>query len=190
MKKIIFIFLTTTWAIVFSNTDFSHTWCGITQLQERDFDRFEYLYPQSIDSTHYRVHFTTEPADSFYWNNTWMTHESTIEYAITVLEQAEFAYSVFEDDGWEMPPQDCDDSILDMSNPNHCNNYGGNNLYDIYKVYDGTLINLYWWETENSWKISTTKGYDVTELKWSEITYENAFHSILKNVIYFVSCSG
>ena len=56
------------------------------------------------------------------------------------------------------------------------------NSYDIYKVYDGTIINLYWWEKENSWKISTTKGYDVTELKWSEITYENAFHSILENI--------
>ena len=132
MKKIIFIFLTTIWSIVFSNTDFSHSWCGTTQLQERDFERFEYLYPQFIDSTHYRVHFTTEPADSFYWNNTWMTHESTIEYVTTVLEQAEFTYSIFEDDGWEMPPQDCDDSILDTSDPNHCNNYGGNSLYDIY----------------------------------------------------------
>ena len=100
--------------------------------QERDFERFEYISAQFIDSTHYRVHFTTEPADSFYWNNTWMTHKSTIQYATTVLEQAEFTYSVFEDDGWEMPPQDCDDSISDTNNPNHCNNFGGNGLYDIY----------------------------------------------------------
>ena len=35
------------------------------------------------------------------------------------------------------------------------------NLYNIYKVYDGTIINLYWWDVENSWKISTVKGYDV-----------------------------
>ena len=132
MKKIVFIFLTTICSIIFSNTNVSHSWCGITELQERDFDRFEYLYPQYMDSTHYRVHFTTEPADSFFWNNAWMTHESTIEYAITVLEQAEFTYSVFENDGWEMPPLDCDDSILDTNNPNHCNNYGGNSLYDIY----------------------------------------------------------
>ena len=66
MKKIIFKFLISIWSIVFSNTDFSYPWCGTTQLQERDFERFEYLYPQFIDSTHYRVHFTTEPADSFY----------------------------------------------------------------------------------------------------------------------------
>mgnify|MGYP003322433396 CR=1 FL=1 len=115
-----------------TNSNFENSWCGTNSVHNRDFERFEYTFPQFIDSTHYRVHFTTEPADSFYWNDTWMTHESTIEYAMTVLEQAEFTYSVFEDDGWEMPPEDCDDSILDMSNPNHCINYGGNNLYDIY----------------------------------------------------------
>ena len=63
MKKIIFIFLITIWSIVFPNPNLSHSWCGTTQLQERDFERFEYLYPQFIDSTHFRVHFTTEPAD-------------------------------------------------------------------------------------------------------------------------------
>ncbi len=56
------------------------------------------------------------------------------------------------------------------------------NLYDIYKVYDGTIINLYWWDVEDSWKISTVKGYDVTNLVWNSITYENAFHSILEDI--------
>ena len=31
-----------------------------------------------------------------------------------------------------MPPNDCDESIIDASNSGHCNNFGGNSLYDIY----------------------------------------------------------
>ena len=107
-------------------------WCGTVHQYERDFERIEYIYPQFIESTHFRVHFTLEAADSLYWNDQWMTHQSTDAYAVTVLEQAEFTYSIYENNGWEMPPEDCDDSIVDITNPNHCNNYGGNSLYDIY----------------------------------------------------------
>ena len=126
MKKILFI------VIIFYNFIFSSDWCGTAHQNVRDFERFEYTFPQFIDSTHYRVHFTVEPADSFYWNNSWMTHQSTIDYATTLLEQAEFSYLMYEEAGWQMPPPDCDESIVDINNPYHCNNYGGNSLYDIY----------------------------------------------------------
>ena len=107
-------------------------WCGTPDLNNRDFGRIEYTYPEFFDSLHYRVHFTLEPADSFYWNNMWMTHQSTTDYAQTVLEQAEYAYAQYENDGWQMPPADCDENIDDINNPYHCINYGGNALYDIY----------------------------------------------------------
>ena len=132
MKKITFILLIFISSFIFPDSNLSHSWCGSTIQHERDFERFEYSFPQFIDSTHYRVHFTVEPIDSFYWNDSWMTHQSTLEYATTVLEQAEFTYSVYENNGWEMPPEDCDQSITDTLDVNHCNNYGGNSLYDIY----------------------------------------------------------
>ena len=126
MKKIkIILFIST----LFANHDFI---CGTINQDQRDFQRMEYTYPQFIEGDHFRVHFTTETSDSMYWNDSWMTHQSNIVYATTVLEQSEFAYSTYESNGWEMPPPDCDESILDTTNPNHCINYGGNSLYDIY----------------------------------------------------------
>ena len=106
--------------------------CGTINHQNRNFERMEYTYPEYIDSEHFRVHFTSEAADSFFWNDSWMTHQSNITYATTLINQAEYAYSIYENNGWEMPPEDCDDTIEDISDPNHCNNYGGNSLYDIY----------------------------------------------------------
>ena len=46
-------------SLVFADDD----WCGTVHQYERDFDRIEYIYPQFIDSTHFRVHFTLEAAD-------------------------------------------------------------------------------------------------------------------------------
>lgn len=50
--------------------------------------------------------------------------------------------------------------------------------YNIVKAQDGTIINLYWWD---GWKISTTRGYDVTNIIWNTDTYEKIFSSILEN---------
>ena len=129
MIKFIIILLMTN---VFANHNSHENWCGTINQHQRNFERFEYIYPQFIDSEHFRVHFTTEPADSFYWNDMWMTHQSTIEYATTLLEQSEFAYSIYKNGGWQMPPKDCNESISNIEDSNHCNNYGGNDLYDIY----------------------------------------------------------
>ena len=62
----------------------------------------------------------------------WFTHQSNLVYATTVLEKVEYSYSVFESKGWQMPPPDCDESISDINNPQHCMNFGGNSLYDVY----------------------------------------------------------
>jgi hypothetical protein len=37
-------------------------------------------------------------------------------------------------------------------------------LYDIYKTYNGTIITLYYYD--NKWCISTSNGFDVSELCW------------------------
>jgi len=104
----------------------------IINFNNRDFERFQFTYPQFIDGPHIRVHFTTEAVDSIFFNNNWFTHQSNLVYATTVLEEAEYAYSVYENESWQMPPPDCDESITDINNTEHCTYYGGNTLYDIY----------------------------------------------------------
>lgn len=52
-------------------------------------------------------------------------------------------------------------------------------LYDLYRVEDGTLINLYYWEPLNSWRISTARSYDITDIKWGTISYKE----IVKNLL-------
>jgi hypothetical protein len=42
------------------------------------------------------------------------------------------------------------------------NNFYNKNSYKLYKVYDGTIINLYYYN--NEWKISTNKAYEANNL--------------------------
>jgi hypothetical protein len=65
-------------------------------------------------------------------------------------------------------------------NPDTVDIYMGNGLYDIYKVEDGTIINLYWWESANKWCISTTRGYDVSDVKWGTKTYTQILEKLLE----------
>lgn len=44
----------------------------------------------------------------------------------------------------------------------------------VYKVNDGTMVTLYWFQ--NEWRMSSIKGFDVTNFKWiGERTYMEAF---------------
>jgi hypothetical protein len=70
--------------------------------------------------------------------------------------------------------------ISNISNISTINNYINNDLYDIYHINDGTVINLYWWEPTNSWVISTTRGYDLTNERWSNLTYIEILKDILR----------
>ena len=70
-------------------------------------------------------------------------------------------------------------SISNISNINIINNNINNDLYDVYRINDGTVINLYWWEPTNSWVISTTRGYDLTDEKWADLTYIEIIKDIL-----------
>ena len=129
MKKIIIILCL---SFILCDHDEHNFLCGTANQEYRNFERMEYTYPEYIDSEHFRIHFTSAAVDSFFWNDAWMTHESNIVYVTTLLNQAEYAYSVYQNNGWQMPPEDCDESIIDILDPNHCSNYGGNSLYDIY----------------------------------------------------------
>ena len=54
-----------------------------------------------------------------------------------------------------------------------------NNMYDLLLVEDGTVISLYYWEPLNSWRISTTRGYDMTTCKWGHMTYIDILKELL-----------
>jgi len=50
--------------------------------------------------------------------------------------------------------------------------------YTIYPVFDGTTINLYYYEDE--WIMSSTNGYEIDDFKWmGEKTYRQAFDEIV-----------
>lgn len=57
------------------------------------------------------------------------------------------------------------------------NSYIKNKNYSLYKVYDGTIINLYFYQ--NQWRISTNKAYDATNLLFMENkTYNNVLEEL------------
>jgi hypothetical protein len=60
------------------------------------------------------------------------------------------------------------------------NNYYNHNNYQLHKVYDGTIINLYYYK--DSWRISTNKAYDANNLLYTDNkTYLDVFNEILNN---------
>jgi len=53
-----------------------------------------------------------------------------------------------------------------------------NNKYEIYRVRDGTVITLYWYE--NAWCMSSANGFQINHYKWmGETTYEEAFIELM-----------
>ncbi len=53
-----------------------------------------------------------------------------------------------------------------------------NNQYIIYKLNDGTTINLYW---RDKWIISTVRGMEMNDVIWmGPLSYENVLHVLLK----------
>ena len=57
-------------------------------------------------------------------------------------------------------------------------NFYNQEVYKLYKVYDGTIINLYYYN--NEWRISTSKAYDANNLIFvNNKTYKNVLDEIL-----------
>ena len=64
-------------------------------------------------------------------------------------------------------------------NTDIANTYLYNDLYDIYKLEDGTVINLYWWSAEDRWIISTKRSYDSTDKKYNTKSYKEIISDII-----------
>lgn len=59
-------------------------------------------------------------------------------------------------------------------------NYYNQNNYKLCKVYDGTIINLYYYK--DCWRISTNKAYDANNLIYTDNkTYLDVFNELLNN---------
>ena len=104
---------------------------------DRDIERNQFTFPEFVQSENFIVHFTSSDVDSQFVNGQWLNLQCNEGYALSVLNHAESALSEFLDDGWEDIPPDCDESIQDVNSPEHCINFGGNSLYDIYLSNDG-----------------------------------------------------
>ena len=52
------------------------------------------------------------------------------------------------------------------------------NLYDIYYIQDGTIINLYYYD--NDWVISTSRGYDMNNCYYNDNSYREMIDEILE----------
>ena len=103
----------------------------------RDIDRNQFTYHETIQSDNFVIHFTTSDVDSQLVNGQWFNLQCNQGYAQSILEHTESALAVFQQEGWEDVPPDCDESITDLASPYHCVNFGGNALYDIYLSNDG-----------------------------------------------------
>ncbi len=74
---------------------------------------------------------------------------------------------------------------IELFNSQHLNKstieyFYNQNAYKLYKVYDGTIINLYYYD--NEWKISTNKAYEANNLIFvNNKTYKNVLDEILLN---------
>ncbi len=52
--------------------------------------------------------------------------------------------------------------------------------YKVYKIQDGTVINLYYFRSK--WLMATSKGYEVNDFKWmSNRTYQEIFDELMEN---------
>ncbi len=83
----------------------------------------------------------------------------------------------FKNQGWNVlavPPQAFNQNQISMKKLSDLVRSG---VYNVYDVLDSTIINLYYYN--NSWRISTIKGYDVTDL---EMCKNYTYMDILKNI--------
>ncbi len=120
-------------SLLISESDHS---CIISK-DSRDISRNIFTYPETIQSDNFVIHFTESNADSQLVNGQWSNLQCNTGYAQSILEHAEAALSIYLQDGWENIPPDCDESVADLNSPEHCINFGGNSLYDIYLSNDG-----------------------------------------------------
>ena len=129
MKKYVYILLSLMIVESYSNT------C-IIDIGNREVVRNEYTFHEKIQSENFVIHFTTADIDSQEVFGEWYNLQSNFGYAQSIIDHLEAAYSIFILDGWESLPPDCDAVITNPDLPQHCDNFGGDSLYDVYIAND------------------------------------------------------
>ena len=104
----------------------------IPDLDSREIVRDQFTFPETIQSENFVIHFTTSNIDSQFVNGQWFSLQSNFGYAQSISDHLESALVQYQNQGWVDIPPDCDESIVDINSPEHCINYGGNSLYDVY----------------------------------------------------------
>ena len=141
----------------------------ISEIDNREIYRNQFTFHETIESEHFVIHFTTSSIDSQFVNGEWYSLESNYGYAQSILDHAESALDIYLQTGWESPPPDCDESISDLNSSAHCNNFGGNSLYDIYISNDGVGMVV----PENSYPVEPYTGGVTSYMKISTLLNEH-----------------
>ena len=142
----------------------SHTQCIITD-QSRNVYRQNYIEPEQIQSENFVIHFTTAADDFQEINGQLYSLQSSYEYAQSIIDLAEYSLNIYLQAGWEDIPPDCDESITDINSSDHCINYGGNALYDIYISNDGPGMVV----PENDYSVAPYEGGRTSFMKISTL---------------------
>ena len=138
----------------------------------RDIYRQEYIEPEQIQSENFVIHFTIADDDFQEINGQLYSLQSNYGYAQSIIDLAEYSLNLYLDNGWEDIPPDCDESITDLNSPNHCINFGGNALYDIYISNDGAGMVV----PENPYPVPPYTGGRTSYMKIS--TLSNNYESV------------
>ncbi len=138
----------------------------------REINRQQYIEPEQIQSENFVIHFTIAENDFQDIDGQLYSLQSNYSYAQSIIDLAEYSLNIYLDNGWENLPPDCDESITDINSPNHCINFGGNALYDIYISNDGAGMVV----PENPYPVPPYLGGRTSYMKIS--TLSNNYESL------------
>jgi len=144
----------------------------IASNDSRDIYRQEYIEPEQIQSENFVIHFTIADDDFQEINGQLYSLQSNYGYAQSIIDLAEYSLNLYLENGWEDLPPDCDDSITDINSSDHCINFGGNALYDIYISNDGVGMVV----PENLYPVEPYTGGRTSYMKIS--TLSNNYNSL------------
>jgi len=152
-------------SLLFSEFD-NHS-CIVSK-DNREIYRNEFTHPETIQSDNFVIHFTSSDVDSQYVNGQLTNLQSNASYAQSILNHLESALTKYLVDGWENIPPDCDESISDIESPNHCSNFGGNSLYDVYIANDAVGMVV----PESPYSVAPYTGGYTSYMKISTLSNE------------------
>jgi hypothetical protein len=167
-QKFIF-FVTVFFSFLLSESN--HTSC-ILDKNIRDITRNDFIEPEIIQSENFVIHFTVSETDCQLINGECISLQSNYGYAQSIINHAEAALIQYLQDGWENIPPDCDELITEIESPDHCINFGGNSLYDIYISNEGPGMVV----PDNPYSVSPYLGGYTSYMKIS--TLSNNYQSL------------